>query len=479
MGEIIIPYKPREAFIGYHNSDKRWSLTVAHRRAGKTVARVNKLIKKAVECELPNPRFRYIAPFYVQAKDIAWVYLKHYAAPLIQYGGKVNESELSVTLPHNNAVIRLYGAENAERMRGVYSDGDVLDEVQGMDKEFLSQIILPSLADREGWLDASGTPKGWSNLLGELYKLAKDNDDWFMQVLKASETGILPQEELDRQRALMSENEYLQEFECSFDAAIPGSVYGKWIAEADGAGRISDKIEHDPDYPVYTAWDLGWGDSTVIWFYQQGPKQLLFIDYHETNGMDTHQCCELLFGRKIIIDYINPETKEVEEWHWGDWIPELEHRKNYNYNDFHFVPHDAGNKVQQAGGRSIVEQALKFGVRMSIIPATSESNEVEAGRSTLPVCWFNSIKCARGIESLRNWHFPYDEELRMFRIKARHDWSSHACKAFGVAARVWRPKIVTTASQKAQRLRSEFFRKRSENNLDGGDPYRIKPRRNK
>lgn len=110
MNEIIIPYKPREAFEEYHNSDKRFCLSIAHRRCGKTVARINKLIKAAVKCPLLNPRFGYLAPSYVQAKDIAWAYLKHYSAPITALGGRVNESELSVVLPHNNATIRLYGA---------------------------------------------------------------------------------------------------------------------------------------------------------------------------------------------------------------------------------------------------------------------------------------------------------------------------------------------------------------------------------
>lgn len=479
MGEIIIPYKPREAFVDYHEAEQRFCLTIAHRRAGKTVARINKLIKKAVICDKHNPRFRYIAPYYVQAKDIAWLYLKHYAAPLLHLGGKVNESELSVTLPHNGAIIRLYGAENADRLRGTYSDGDVIDEAQDVPKPFLTQVILPSLADREGWLDVSGTPKGWSNLLGELYKMAKLDPEWFVQLLRASETGILPDNELARQRQLMSENEYQQEFECSFDAAITGAVYGKWIAEADKEGRITDLVKHDPAYPVYTAWDLGYGDANAIWFYQQGTNEILFIDYHEGHGMDVQECCEILFGRKIIIDHINPETKEVEQWHFGDWLPEHEHRKHYSYHDLHYVPHDAANKLQAAGGRSIVDQALKFGVRMSVIPSTSERNEIEAGRATLPICWFKESTTTQGIEALRNWHFPFNEDYRAFAVKARHDWSSHGSKAFGVAARVWRPRVITEKERASRKIRNEFDRLRRDNNLNQEDPYRTRKARNR
>lgn len=460
MGRLIIPYKPREVFNSYHESDKRFALTVAHRRCGKTVARINKLIKKAVKCTLPNPRFRYIAPYYVQAKDIAWLYLKQYCAPLVELGGKINESELSITLPHNDATIRLYGAENPERMRGIYSDGDVIDEAQGISKAFLTQIILPSLADRQGWLDVAGTPKGWSNLLGELYKGAKDDPDWFLQVLKASETGIIPESELKRQRQLMSENEYLQEFECSFEAAIPGAVYGKEIAAAEE--RINDKVQWDPLFPVYTAWDLGYDDATAIWFYQIGVGELLFIDYYEFSGEGIGHYCDMLKG--IIL------TNE------GTIDPEHEHRKDYSYFPTHYVPHDAANKVQAAGGRSIVEQAWKdHGVKMSVIPSTSQQNGIEAARMTLGKSWFNSIACEQGLEALRSYHFEYDDELKIFRSKPRHDWSSHAAKAYELAARVWHSKLISKKELDKSAIRAKFNRLRDQNNIGQRDPYRLKP----
>lgn len=446
MGKIIIPYKPRDIFLPYHEDTKRFSLTVAHRRAGKTVARVNKLIRKAVECEKLDPRFAYIAPFYVQAKDIAWLYLKRYCAPLLELGGKVNESELSVTLPHNNAVIRLYGAENAERMRGLYQDGIVMDEAQGIASTVLTQVILPSLADRIGWLDASGTPRGYENLLGELYMLAKDNpDDWFLQVLKASETDVLPEEELARQRQLMSEDEYAQEFECSFEAAIPGGVYSKYMARLDEQGQISDAVTYDPNYPVYTAWDLGFDDSTAIVFYQVGVGEIFIIDYYEHNGEGIGHYCDVL--------------KE----------------KPYQYHT-HFVPHDALNKVMAAGGRSIVEQAMKdHGVKMQCIPATSQQNGIEALRMTLPRCWFNKTTSRKLVAALMNYCFEYDDDRKVFKSKPLHNWASHGCDAVELMAVMWRSKAVTVQEMKEKAVETEFFRKRAKFNMDKADPYRLKP----
>lgn len=447
MGEIIVPYKPRDIFIPYHESEKRFALTIAHRRAGKTVARINKTIRKAIECTNYNPRFGYLAPYYVQAKDIAWIYYKHYCGPLLDYGAKFNESELSITLPHNNAIIKLYGAENADRMRGLYFDGIAGDEVQDINATVLSQVIMPALADRQGWFDAAGTPKGWSNLLGQLYKTAKENpDEWFLQILKASETNILPKEELERQRSLMSENEYEQEFECSFDAAIVGAVYGKQISKLDSDNHINNMVIWDPQFPVYTAWDLGFDDATAIWFYQVGIGELLFIDYYEFSGEGIGYYC----------DYLKS--------------------KPYNYFPIHYVPHDAANKVQAANGRSIVDQAWKdHGIKMSVIPATSQQNGIEAARMTLPLCWFNEDNCKSGLEALRNYHFQYDDDLKVFRSKPSHDWSSHASKAFELAARVWATTAITQKQLDKRALENKFHRLRDQNRLNSRDPYRLKP----
>ena len=357
-------------------------------------------------CELPNPRFRYLAPYYVQAKDIAWMYLKHYSAPLIAIGGKVNESELSITYPHNGAQIKLYGAENAERMRGLYSDGDVIDEAQGVSKSVLTQIILPSLADRKGWLDVSGTPKGWENLLGELAKLAKNDPDWFYQILKASETGIIPADELARQKSLMPDNEYEQEFECSFDAAITGSVYGQWLSQKELREGL-----YDPLLPVHTAWDLGFDDATAIWFWQITGGEIRIIDYYENNGQNIEHYCDFLRSRQ------------------------------YNYGK-HFVPHDASHKLLAAGGRSIVQQAYAYGVKMFVVSATSQQNGIEAARKTLERSYFD-VKTTQGFNALKQYQFQYDEDKKIFRDKPRHDWTSHAADAYEIIGQVWRNPVIS------------------------------------
>ena len=150
-------YQPRPLQAKLHREVKRFNVLVAHRRFGKTVWAVNELIDQCLRCPKPDPRYAYIAPFFNQAKDIAWEYLKRYTAPIP--GATPNESELRVDLPGGRR-IRLYGADNADRMRGIYLDGVVLDEPAQMEPRVWSEIIRPALADREGWAVFIGTPMG-------------------------------------------------------------------------------------------------------------------------------------------------------------------------------------------------------------------------------------------------------------------------------------------------------------------------------
>lgn len=394
---VVIPYEPRPAFRAYHDSDKRFALTVAHRRAGKTVARINKLIKATLSCQNDRPRFGYLGPTFVQAKDIAWSYLKHYAWPAIEAtGGKTNEAELSVTFGHNDSTIRLYGAENADRMRGLYFDGIGIDEAQEIAPSVLTAVIFPALLDRRGWLDVSGTPKGWGNLLGATFKRAQTDPEWFVQVLRASDTGILPEDELARARAAMPENEYQQEFECSFDAAITGAYFAKELAAADADGRVTS-VPHDPMLLTHTAWDLGVSDSTSIWFWQQVGREVRVIDYFEGAGQG--------------LDYYARELQQ----------------RGYLYGT-HWAPHDI--QVREFGtGRSRIEVAASLGIEFRVVPNIPVMDGITAARMTIPRCWFDAKRCAHGLDALRQYREKRDEK-RGVSFGPLHDWASHPADAF-------------------------------------------------
>jgi phage terminase large subunit len=206
-----------------------------------------------------NARYAYIAPLYSQAKAVAWDYLRRYAEPLMS---KANETELRVELV-NGAQIRLYGADNPDTLRGIALDGVVLDEVADMRPRVWAEILRPALADRKGWAVFIGTPRG-HNTFYDIWQDAQGREDWYTLRLKASETHIVADDELKSAREQMSDDQYAQEWETSFEAAIVGAYYGKEMLEAETEGRIGN-VPVEKGALVHTAWDLGIGDSTAIW----------------------------------------------------------------------------------------------------------------------------------------------------------------------------------------------------------------------
>lgn len=387
--ELVSPYAVRDQFRPLHNRNTRWFIGVAHRRAGKTVADINELVIGATKCQLPNPRFAYVAPQLNQAKDIAWVYLKEYTAFLKP---RINESELWVELP-GGARIRIYGADNPDRLRGIYLDGVVLDEFGDMDPTIWTQVIRPALSDRKGWACFIGTPKG-KNTFHRLWTEAEDDPDWTRLMLKASSTGLLDAKELADARRMMSEDEYAQEYECSFEAAVKGAYYGKEMNDAEE--RITS-VPYDPRLPVHTAWDLGVADSTVIWFVQVAGRETRFID--------------CLKGEGVGLDWYAKELQS-RDYVWGN----------------HYLPHDV--EVRELGtGKSRKEVLAGLGIKATVCPNIPLADGIQAVRMLLPTCWFDKAKCSQGIEALRMYRREYDEKRQEYRLNPFHDWTSHYADA--------------------------------------------------
>src|SRR5210317_931702 len=214
MTTRTIRYKPRKLLKPFHKRNQRYAVIVAHRRFGKTVAAINDLIRDALTIPRKNVRVAYIAPYYRQAKAIAWDYLLEYTKDI--EGSVANASELRVDFP-NGARIRLFGADNYDAMRGLYFDAVVLDEPADFPASAWPTVIRPALADRKGKATFIGTPKG-KNQFYETYMQGKNNPNWFTAMFKSSETGLLDPEELEEAKKAMGEDRFEQEFECSFEA---------------------------------------------------------------------------------------------------------------------------------------------------------------------------------------------------------------------------------------------------------------------
>ncbi len=384
---------------------------MAHRRAGKTVACINDLLRAALTSPHSRSLYAYIAPTYAQAKATAFDYLVEACAPLMPFKAKINQSELKVDLP-NGSTVRLFGADNYHALRGLRLDRVVLDEYADFDPRAWTTVIRPALSDRRGAATFIGTPRGHNGFFDVYRDALRNPDEWYTATLKASELvpindldpeaksqNLLTSDELDLQKRQMSEEWYAQEFECDFEAANPGAYYGKQMAEARKSGRIG-AYPWFPDRQVYTAWDIGGDrDATAIWFAQLQGKAVYLIDYIEATGSDSA-----------------PYAKQVLE-------------RPYSYAQ-HFLPHDAGPN-RTGIDRNYTDFLRDHGLKgITLLPAGIREHGINTTRLLLPRCSFDTVKCGLGIEALTMYQTEWDERNKVFKSTPKHDWASHGADAF-------------------------------------------------
>lgn len=423
---ISTGYQPRPLQEYLHNSLLRFNVLVCHRRFGKTVFSLNEMIDRALRNDRKNPQYAYFAPFFGQAKRVAWDYLKEYTKNIP--GATANEADLRVDIPRpgrgDRIRIMLLGADNPAAIRGIYLDGAILDEYAEMDPQVWSQVIRPALSDRIGWAIFIGTPKG-RNHFYEIYEAAKSASGWFTAIFKASETGIVDAQELEAARLTMSEEEYDQEFECSFSAALVGAYYGKLMAAARTEGRIC-RVPYDPALPVDTFWDLGIGDTTVIWFLQQFRTEFRLIDYIEESGAGLDHYARLLKERK------------------------------YVYRE-HVLPHD-GAARELGSGNTRQETLRNLGIIAQIADRQMVEDGIHASRMLIPKCVFDEHRCKRGIEALENYEKKWDAKNKIYSAKPLHNWASHGADAFRTLA--------LNCKQEAGRIDRKNLPRQAQNDYD-------------
>lgn len=403
-------YYPRPLQAELHKKLRRFNVLVLHRRFGKTVFAINEIKDQGLKLRKFNPQYAYIAPTFSAAKRIAWDAMKNYfdGIPDVKY----NESELTVTIDrswlNDRVKIWLTGAENYDALRGIYLDGVVLDEYAMMSPSMWGTVIRPALSDRLGWAIFISTPKG-TNHFYNIFKEAQnpENTDWFSAIYPASQTEIIPGSELNAARRTMSEEEYLQEYECDFFSANTGTYYGKYIARVEKEGRIKN-VPYIRSALVDTFWDIGIGDTTAIWFRQRVNGKERIIDHLETSGVGL-------------------------EWYVNELV-----RRGYVYGE-HVYPHDMEHS-EFGSGKTRLDMLVEFfkssglGGRARVVPKHRVDDGINAVRMILDQCEFDKEKCARGIECLKAYSKAYDEKNAVFREKPKHDWSSHSSDAFRIFA---------------------------------------------
>lgn len=392
--------RPRKQFRAFLETQKRWACLVVHRRGGKTYSSLQKLLLRALTHKRPGPptRYAYIAPTQAQAKDIAWGYLKAFTWQIP--GVQTNESDLKITFP-DGMIIRLYSGDNYERMRGLYFDGVVVDEPEDIDPLAWPSVIRPCLSDYRGWAIWIGTIKGKKGQW-QRYVDAVTDPDWFTLLLKASESGIIPDDEIADLKKGIAGDVFEQEFECNPNIGRPGSIYAKEVSEAEADGRIQE-FAPDKSALVHTCWDLGSPENTSVVYFQRVGIRIYIIDHDKGLRLTT--------------------AERVAHMH----------SKGYAFGN-HCLPHDAASKLP--GGLSFVEELSSAGLQnVFVIPRTDDpERRINRMWGMFPNIWFRASKTKGLLESLEAYHRKIDIKTATVNSIIVHDWASHDADAFGYIA---------------------------------------------
>ncbi len=426
---ITLPYAPREyqipTWAARHSGIKR-SIKVWHRRAGKDLDDFNYTLDQMLR-RVGN--YWHVYPYYAQARKAIWEgktkdgtsYLDFVPPELIASRDK---QQMSFQLK-NGSIWRLVGADNPDSLVGAGPVGVVYSEYS-LQKPSVSEYIRPMILENDGWEAYNFTPRG-ENHAYKLLEMAKDNTNWYVSILTVDDTGVITQAQIDEERKQGKSEEIIQqEYYCSFKGSIEGAYFAAEMRKAALENRITD-VPHDGAVPVYTFWDLGYNDTTAIWFIQadRGGAYRI-IDYYENNGESLAHYSRILEEKRQTLGY---DIRPLQFPHDGD-----------------------SHSVQTGKSPAQVMRDLRW--QVDVLPRTNDKLvDIDAARMILNKCWFDKNRCKDGIEALKQYRKEYDENRKVFKSRPLHDWSSNAADAFMQFA-VHGSRVAGTIHPKSLRLPS-------------------------
>ena len=273
-----------------------------------------------------------------------------------------------------------------------------VDEAENV-SDMAWQKLIPTVREQESEIWVTWNPESKYSATHQRFRenppegakivsLNWSDNNWFPEVL-----------EMERQHDKETRPDFYDHiWEGEFLTFSEGAYYSAEMREAKAEGRIT-KVKYNPVKGVITAWDLGIGDSTSIWFAQFIGTEVHLIDYYEASGVGLDHYA------KVLQD------------------------KGYVY-DQHILPHDV--RVKELGsGMSRLEVLADLGIRqVEIAPQLAIDDGIQAVRSMLTRCWFDEVKSEKGIDCLVNYSRDWDENGKTWRLRPRHDWASHGADAF-------------------------------------------------
>lgn len=416
MTRIVLPngWNPRDyqlpAWKKLESGVKR-ALLLWHRRAGKDDVCLHWAATQAMQ-RVGN--YWHMLPQYAQARKSVWEAVNpHTGKRRIDeaFPDAICETKRSQDMFirfKNGSTWQLVGSDTYDSLVGSPPIGVTASEWALADPAAWA-YLRPILRENGGWAVFITTVRG-KNHVHRMYEGAKNDPDWFCQILTARDTGVMDDAQLEKER-LEYQREYgaddgdalfAQEWLCDWSAAIVGSYYGRMMRDVESSGRITS-VPYDPQALVHTAWDLGLNDQTAIWFFQVVGQEIHVIDYLANSGQPL-------------------------AWYAGQVMS-----KGYAYGQ-HILPHDAEARELQTN-RSRVQTLREMGLNCRVLTSAGAerilvADGIQAVRSILPRCWFDKTKCELGIEALKAYRREWNAEKKTFADRPVHDWASDPADAF-------------------------------------------------
>ncbi len=371
---------------------------MVHRRAGKDLTVFNWCLLQL----MLNPGWTayHILPTYSQAKKVIWDSSTNDGKRILNYIPKEcieskNGQQMQVRLT-NGSLYQLIGSDNIDSLMGSNPKILIFSEY-AMQSPSVWEYLEPIVRGNGGYAIFISTPRG-KNHFYDLVNMAKTNPLWFCEVLPIAETGVFAEKDMNELRAEGKSEEIIQqEYYCSFNRGVEGSYYGRLIEKARDEGRVCN-VPYDTRTPVHTAFDIGYGDSTSILFWQEVGGELRIIDFYENQGEGIAHYAKIL------------------------------QNKPYVYGT-HYMPHDAGSGSIQTG-RTLQDVAYEQGLKATVLERENDiSIGIEAVRSMLSVAYFDKEKCKHLLKCLENYHKKFNEKTNSYSETPLHDWTSHAADA--------------------------------------------------
>lgn len=421
--KVTLPngFTPREyqrRYMAYFDGGGKRAMWVVHRRGGKDLTALHQT------CKMMHRRkgvYWHIFPTAEQARKAIWEgFTKDGDRTLEQVFPRAIRKSPRAFLPNSEMVVelacgsiwRLMGSDRMEVV-GAGPVGVAFSEY-ALAKPRTWDLVRPMLRENDGWASFITTPRG-NNHAKKLYDVARKDSRWFCDLQTLYDTRAYDPEQTiaEERESGMPEALIRQEYLCDWTAAMVGAVYGDLVEAMERAGRL-ESFEHATD-DVFTSWDLGFSDSTAIWFWRVG----------EGGGVD-------------VLDHY--ENHGLPLSHYFDVLEQRAETLGFRYAK-HWLPHDARARTL-ASGSSILDQFLeRFRGRseaVAIGPALSLLDGIQAARWLMQKPTRFHPRCSEGVEALKAYRYEYDENAKSFTRKPLHDWSSHTADAWRYVAVVAR-----------------------------------------